>query len=244
MKSSFLRLAILATVMVPAASALAADLDPPPPVDDLRPATYDWTGAFVGVIGSVVSLEGHYDKIPDCVPGAPPCPPVDPEMSGTGYMGGFIAGFNYQIDDFVLGVEGDYQWGGEIAVNRDPAEMTDMSFNSMATIRGRAGLVFDSTLLYVTAGWGFIETEFGGEVGPPGAAYYDTDSAWVNGWVLGGGMEHAFNDHFHGRLEYIYMDVPDMDYRLEDPNGFGGDIDMHFDGIHSIRAGLSYNFSL
>jgi outer membrane immunogenic protein len=230
--------------MIPAASALAADLDPPPPVDDLRPATYDWTGAFVGVIGSVVSLEGHYDKDPDCIPNDPTCGPVDPEMSGTSYMGGFIAGYNYQIDNFVVGVEGDYQWGGEIAVNRDPDELTDMSFNSMATIRARAGVVFDSTLLYVTGGWGFIETEFGGEVGPVNASIYDSETQWVNGWVLGAGMEHAFNDNFHARLEYIYMDVPDAAYRLEDPNGFGGDIDMHFTGIHSIRAGLTYNFSM
>lgn len=244
MKSSLLRLAILASVMVPAASALAADLDPPPPVDDLRPATYDWTGAFVGVIGSVVSLEGHYDKVPDCVPLDPNCGPVDPEMSGTGYMGGFIAGINYQIDDFVVGIEGDYQWGGDIAQNRDPAELTELDFNSMATIRARAGVVFDSTLFYLTGGWGFVETEFSGEVGPPGFGFNDSDTQWVNGYVVGGGIEHAFNANFHARLEYLYMDVGDAEYRLEDPNGFGGDIDMHFDGIHSIRAGLTYNFSM
>jgi outer membrane immunogenic protein len=242
MTSSILRLALLASIMMPGAAAFSADLDPPPP---LLPATYDWTGAFVGVIGSVVSLEGHYDKIPDCVPGDPVCGPVDPEMSGTSYMGGIIGGFNYQINDFVVGIEGDYQWGGEIAQNRDPAELTYMRFNSMATIRGRAGMVFDSTLLYLTAGWGFVDTEFGGQVGDPNGANFDvSDSKWINGVVIGGGMEHAFSSNFHGRLEYLYMDTGGMDYRLEDPNGFGGNVDMHFTGIHSVRAGLTYNFSL
>lgn len=245
MKSSFLRLAILASVMVPAASALAADLDPPPPVDDLRPATYDWSGAFVGVIGSVVSLEGHYDKIPDCLPNDPLCGPVDPEMSGTGYMGGFIAGYNHQFGDFVVGIEGDYQWGGDdLADNDEPAELTYLNFNSMATIRGRAGMVFDNTLLYVTGGWGFIETEFGGEVGPINASTDSSETQWINGYVLGAGMEHAFSNNIHARLEYLYMDAPGASYRLEDSNGFGGDVDMHFSGIHSIRAGVTYNFSM
>ena len=57
-------------------------------------------------------------------------------------------------------------------------------------------------------------------------------------------MEHAFTDSLHGRLEYMYIGAPDASYRLEDPNGFGGDVDMHFQGIHQIRAGLTYNFML
>ncbi len=238
MKLSLLRLALLATVMVPAASALAADLDPPPPVEDLRPATYDWTGIYAGVVGSVVSLDGHYDKIPDVGP------PVDPEMSGTGYMGGIVAGLNWQWDDFVLGVEGDYQFGGKIADNDEPAEMSELSINSMATVRARAGVVLDSTMFYVTGGVAFLDTEFGGEVGRGAGAFNATDTAWLAGYAVGGGMEHAFSDSFHGRLEYLYIGAPGASYRLEDPNNFGGDVDMHFNGIHSIRAGLTYNFSL
>lgn len=238
MKLSLLRLALLATVMVPAASALAADLDPPPPIEDLRPATYDWTGIYAGVVGSVVSLDGHYDKIPDRGP------PVDPEMSGTGYMGGIVAGLNWQMDDFVLGVEADYQFGGEIANNEEPAEMTDFSINGLATVRARAGVVLDSTMLYLTGGVAFLDTEFGGDVGPNNNSVHDSDTAWLTGYAVGGGMEHAFSDSFHGRLEYLYIGAPGASYRLEDPNNFGGDVDMHFNGIHSIRAGLTYNFSL
>jgi outer membrane immunogenic protein len=238
MKVSLLRNALLATVILPAASALAADLDPPPPVDDLRPATYDWTGIYAGVVGSVVSLDGHYDKIPD------QGTPVDPEMSGTGYMGGVVAGLNWQWDDFVLGLEGDYQFGGTIADNDEPAEMSEFAINGMATVRARAGVVLDSTMLYVTGGAAFLDTEFSGEVGRGAGAFMASDTAWVMGYAVGAGMEHAFTDSFHGRLEYLYIDADDTSYRLEDPNNFGGDVDMHFNGIHSIRAGLTYNFSL
>lgn len=242
MKLSLFRTVLLATIMVPVGSAFAADLDPPP---ELLPTTYDWTGVYVGVVGSIVSLDGHYDKTPDCPGGGGgPCPPVDPEMSGTGYMGGVVAGLNWQWDSMLLGIEGDYQFGGEIADNREPAEMTDFSINGMATIRARAGVVMDNALLYVTGGIAAADTEFGGEVGPIGNGFYDSDSAWVYGWTIGGGMEYAFTDALHGRLEYLYTALEDQDYRLEDANGFGGSIDMHFNGIHSIRAGLTYNFSL
>ena len=56
---------------------------------------------------------GHYDKVPDVGN------PVDPEMSGTGFMGGVVAGFNWQVDSFVLGIEGDYQLAAEIADNEN-----------------------------------------------------------------------------------------------------------------------------
>jgi outer membrane immunogenic protein len=238
MKASFLRLALLATVMLPVTSVLAADLEPPPPLDDLRPATYDWSGAFIGVIGSVVSLDGHYDKIPDVGP------PVDPEMSGTGFAGGVLAGYNFQWDSFLMGIEGDYQFGGQIADNREPAEMTEMSFNGIATLRARAGFVVDNALIYATGGAAFIDSEFAGEVGPVGAGTDSSDTAWITGWTVGGGVEVAFSEGLHGRLEYLYIGAPDQSYRLEDNNGFGGDVDMHFDGIHSIRAGLTYNFTM
>lgn len=244
MKAFFLRLALATTIMVPVTSALAADLDAPPPVEDLRPATYDWTGVYAGVVGSVVSLEGHYNKHEDCVDTGT-CGEVDPEMSGTGYAGGIIAGVNWSIDDFLIGVEGDYSWATNIGHNHEPAELTEMNFNGIATLRGRAGVILDNTLLYATGGVAFLDTEFTGQMGGGcGCDYTAKDTAWVTGWAIGAGLEHAFTDNFHGRLEYLYIDAPNQNYRIEDPNGYGGNVDMHFNGIHTIRAGLTYNFTL
>jgi outer membrane immunogenic protein len=241
MKLSLLRLALLSTVMLPGVSAVAADLDPPPP-PDLRPGYYD--GFYAGVVGSATSIDGHYDKVPDCVPGVPGCGPVDPEMSGTGFMGGVVAGFNYQMDSFLLGIETDYMWGGQIADNDEPAELTYYNMNGLGTVRARAGFVYDAALIYVTGGYAYANTEFGGEVGPAGAGTDSSDTAWLSGWTIGGGMEYAFTDFLHGRMEYLYTALEDGDFRLEDNNGFGGDVTMHTNGIHQIRAGITYNFSL
>lgn len=244
MKAFLLSLALGATIMVPVTSALAADLPPPPPVDDLRPANYDWTGVYGGVIWGAGGLEGHYDKYPDCDPNDPDsCDPLDPEMSGTGLFGGIIAGANWAMDDWLIGVEGDFSWGTQFGQNRDPAELTEMHFDSIATARVRGGMIHDNTLFYLTGGAAMVDTTMTGEIGNCGC-YTDRDSAWVTGWTVGAGMEHAFTDSLHARLEYLYVSLPDQEYRLEDPNQFGGTVDMHFDNIHLFRAGLTYNFSM
>jgi outer membrane immunogenic protein len=237
----FLRLSLAAAALISVSSAaMSADLlPPPPPPEELRPATYDWSGAYVGAYAAVVSNEGHYRNIPDC---PAPCAPTDPEMSGTGYAGGVLAGYNMDFGGWVLGIEGDWGWGGEVAQNRDPRELTDLSFDNIATVRARAGAAFDDTLVYVTGGAAFVNAEVGTDE-ISGVAYRAEDDAWLTGWVVGGGIEHAFTDWFHGRLEYLYMDLPSKEFRLEDPNGFGGFVDMDFDGIHMVRAALTYNFS-
>jgi outer membrane immunogenic protein len=237
-----LRLSLATAALVSVSSvALSADLPPPPPPEELRPATYDWTGAYVGAYAAVVSEEGRYHKVPDCTAA---CNPSDPEMSGTGFGGGVLAGYNMDFGGWVIGVEGDYGWTNKIAQNRDPAEATDMKFDGIATIRARAGAAMDDTLVYVTGGVAFANAKFEGDVGPVSDPFHADDSHWLTGWTVGGGIEHAFTDAIHGRLEYLYMDFPDQSFRLEDPNGFGGDVKQKFDGVHMIRAALTYNFSL
>jgi outer membrane immunogenic protein len=242
MKKFLLRASIAAAALASVSSAaFSADIDvmpPPPPVEELRPATYDWSGPYVGAFVAGVYEEGHYGKVPDCVPGAPPCPPVDPEMSGNGFAGGVLAGWNYDMDGIVLGVEGDYGWGGKVAQNREPAELTELSYDAIATARARAGIAFDDTLLYVTGGAAFVNMSFSGDVG----GFNAEDSQWVTGWTVGGGIEHAFTDNIHARLEYLYMDLPDADFRLEDPNGFGGSVTQQTDDVHMVRAAVTYNF--
>ena len=245
MKAIFLRLALLAAAMAPVSSVLAADLDIPPPVDDLRPATYDWSGAYVGVFAGGIFTEGHYDTTEICVVGPPPgpCGTYDPEMSGNGWQAGLLAGVNYQMDDFVFGIEGDWSFGGETAQNREPAERTKLDFDNVATLRARAGIAFDRTLIYATAGAAFLDTTFSSDDAPMGSGLSISDSKWITGWVAGGGIEHAFADSITGRLEYLYLALPDTSYDLQNA-AVAGRVDQHWDNAHLVRAALTYNFSL
>jgi outer membrane immunogenic protein len=233
MNKFFLRLAFAVALLLPVPSVFAADLDVPPPMDDLRPATFDWSGPYVGIFGAAVAVDGEFDGICSCA-----AVYTDLEHSGIGYAYGILGGWNYQIDSFVLGIEGDWAFGGTVATNDDPLVLTDLSFNNIATVRARAGFALDNTLLYFTGGLAAVDTEFGAVV----VATPDSASQWVYGWTIGGGLEHAFTQNFSGRLEYLYVNLPDTDY-----NGLTDGVDtfdatQSFNDIHMVRAGLTYNF--
>ena len=238
MNAFLFRLALVSTVLVPVTSALAADLEPPPPVDDLRPATYDWTGISAGIFGSANAVDGNYDASDACA-----CVATDLEMSGIGYGYGVRAGYDYQWDSFVFGAVGDWQFGvGDLATNDDPVQDTYLRMNNLATARARVGWADDNTLLYATGGFAAADMEFGGAVGPGGVD--DSESQWAFGWAVGGGIEHAVTDALSVSLEYLYIDLQDTTHSLSDGAGSGGDVDMMYNDMHTVRAGINYRFSL
>lgn len=54
MNKFLFRLAFADAALLPASFVLAADLNAPPPVKDLRPATFDWAGPSLGIFGAVM----------------------------------------------------------------------------------------------------------------------------------------------------------------------------------------------
>ena len=244
MNKFFLRLAFALAVLLPMPSALAADLDVPPPMDDLRPANFDWSGPYIGVFGTAVAVDGSFDGT--CTLAGVGCAGpgeiavyTDYEHSGIGYAGGILGGWNYQMDSFVFGVEGDWAFGGTVATNDEFQVDTDLSFNNIATLRARLGWAMDNTLFYVTGGAAMVDMEFGAVMAPPGA---QSDSQWAYGWTAGGGMEHAFSDSISGRIEYLYVGLDDTDFSMTDAAPTTLDATQSFNDIHMVRAGLTYNF--
>lgn len=230
MKKSLLRFACLAAILLPAGSAFAADLEPPPPVDDLRPSTFDFN---IGVFGAANALESHYDY---CA--------CDPDMSGIGYGVGVKAGIDYRMDSgFLIGGVADWEFGGRLAQNRDPAQSTWLDMNDLATVRGRAGYTNGGATIYVTGGLAAANMEFGGLVGPP-PGVKDSDAQWTYGWTIGGGIEYAISDAISLDLEYLYVNLADTKHTLSDGAGNGGTLDEMYDDMHTVRAGMTYRFSL
>ena len=240
MFKSLLRLSLAATALAAVSTAaMSADIEAPPPPEELRPATYDWTGPYIGVFGGGLFVDSFYDAREFCEP--PGSCDRDPEMDGASFVGGVLGGWNYDMDGFVFGIEGDWGWGTEnSAENNDPAEKTEFNIENLATIRARAGFTSGDTLFYATGGVAFADTEFGGEITPVGLNA--SDDKWLTGWTIGGGIEHAFSSGFHGRLEYLYMDFPQETYTLV-AGGVGGEVDLQFDSVHMFRAALTYNFT-
>jgi outer membrane immunogenic protein len=199
----FLLLASLAlSAIIPGAAALAADLDPPPPpVEHLRPATYDWSGFYAGGWVGTACINGTVTD--NGTLGTPTY-----LNAGCGYKGGVLAGYNHQIDDIVFGIEADWGMSNDIVHNIDPTADFRFKLDSIATIRGRLGYAFDDTLLYLTAGGAYARGEFNGIIsGTPNNLQQDQF-----GWVAGLGAEHAFTDSIRFRLESVYTKLGDADY--------------------------------
>ena len=108
-----------------ATSALAADLPtskPAPPVAYAPPPIFIWTGFYLGANG----LYGWGDTHG---PGAA----VFGNPSGG--MGGVTAGYNYQIGQFVTGLEGDVDFG-DIS-NNQTVDAAARSANTMSALSRR-----------------------------------------------------------------------------------------------------------
>ncbi len=205
----FLLAALLAGV---ATSALASDLPTrkaPPAPAVYAPPTFTWTGFYVGVNGGYGIGSGTSSNF-----GTP-----------SGGLVGGTAGYNYQIGQFVVGVEGDLDWADmtKSGTNAIGAYKTDI--DSLATARARAGFAVDRALLFVTGGYAGAETN-------TNIAGFGSQSDWRNGGVIGAGLEYAFTNNLSAKAEYLYAPLENKSY-----DGLKSDTDLSL-----IRAGLNYKF--
>ena len=146
-----------------------------------------WTGFYAGVHADYLWGEPTAERtIPPAI--------FDEDIDGFG--GGAQAGFNYQLDQFLVGIEADIaalDTDGEALSFRNQSGFTEgvnVDLDWLATLRARAGFVFDSFLIYGTGGfaWGGGDSSYFG-FGPVG----DSNLSW-SGYAVGGGAEYLLND--------------------------------------------------
>jgi outer membrane immunogenic protein len=202
MHKLFLRLAFLTAAFIPAASALAADLDvlpPPPPVEELRPATYDWTGGYAGLLVGAACEDGHFTSVAS---GAKFL------NAGCGLKGGALAGYNLQIEDIVWGIEANLESAPHLTINDQAGGYFKHGLPMIGRFNGRIGYAMDDTLLFMTAGGAYAK----------GVLYdnYTTTNTKLTGnhwgWSVGAGLEHAVTDQFRVRFDYLYTQFQDAKY--------------------------------
>ncbi len=221
----------LASLALTAGSAAAADMPlkapiytPPPP------PPWTWTGFYVGgnvgySFGNTSTAFGFTGLIDGFAVGT---------SSGStssklnGWLGGAQAGYNWQIDRWVFGLEGDIQATGENDDPRfcsipgcPPLSVIGTSTTQLpwfATWRGRLGVTSNPAsgswpvMLYATGGLaiGEVDAKYtGGLVGLPIGA--DSIDATRAGWTVGGGAEARLGQsNWTMKLEYLYMDFGDV----------------------------------
>lgn len=182
-------------------SASAADIAASPST------AINWSGFYIGVHGGGghASVDGRY------LPSGPGA-----SLDGDGVLGGVQAGYNWQIDNFVVGVEGDISATNMGASTRCPntAFSCESDTDWLASLRGRAGVSFDKLLVYGTGGVGFggikvftasNGTEFG-------------QTKTETGWVAGAGVEYAFTDRISVKAEYLHYDFGSSSFNVDARN--------------------------
>ncbi len=220
-----LLLASVGVLALGSASASAADITRPMPAKApayVTPA-YNWTGFYVGINGG--GAFGH-SKLTNTL-GA-----TGFDVNG-GLVGGTL-GYNYQINQWVLGLEGDVDWA-DISGNTNSALCAGTTCSTkndwLATVRGRVGYAYDRFLPYVTGGaaFGDMKTSVTGFSG-------QTDTR--TGWTAGGGLEYAFNGPWSAKIEYLYVDLGSDTCSVANC-GRSTTNDFH---TNIVRAGINYHF--
>jgi outer membrane immunogenic protein len=151
--------------------------------------------------------------------------------SQLGWLGGLDLGYNWQQGKFVFGLEGDFSWlgGNSTSTSGSSSRIYGLygtpgrtytaatTFTSqvteLATIRGRVGVDIDGTLPYLTAGLaiGHVKDTYGASgytpVSTGGTVFAgtSTQSSWVPGIVLGGGIEHKLTSNWTIRGEVLWV---------------------------------------
>ncbi len=223
MMKKILTAALLASV---ASSAFAADLPSrkgPPPAPMYAPPVFSWTGFYVGVNGGYGT--GNFDNLGGTVFGDP---------SG-GLVGGTV-GYNYQINQFVVGLEGDLDWAdiekSQTFLNGSNGKAT---LDSLGHVLGRLGFAYDRALFYVAGGYagGDVHGTFNDV--PLGLAL--SNSAWQSGYAVGAGIEYAVTNNISVKAQYLYSQLGDTTY-------FGGTPDSVKTGlaVNTFTTGINYKF--
>jgi outer membrane immunogenic protein len=228
--------------------ASAADL----PVYRKAPApiveTYNWTGFYVGLegggdFGRTQVIHGPNDPRV----GLPNIPETN-AFNTTAGLAGVVAGYNYQINQVVLGIEGDFSgvWGATSSFDVAPfnsAFSQQVEQRWLATVRGRVGfLVQPNLLIYGTAGYAASEvrqTVFG----PIGSAVVPiAENQTMTGWTAGAGAEWRFFGNWSAKAEYLFVDLGQKSFFNPAPNlTFVSDqrVKLRSD---IVRVGINYQF--
>ncbi len=197
-----------------AGPAFAADLasQKEAPVYVAPPPFFNWTGFYAGA--DVGGAWSDHDATIVASPLAP-AQAINTQLSGV--AGGGFAGYNYQINQFVIGVQGDIQGLGVSGTTFSASTDTTSKVQGdwVGAINGRLGFAFDRVLFYAIGGAAFTHGSTTVTAGPAltallgqlGVAATPVNIAhdWT-GYDIGGGVEYAVTPNWMARVEYRYSD--------------------------------------
>ena len=227
----------------PVASGAAAAT----PWQALQARLVNWSGAYVG--GNIgYGIGENRSELAQTVD--PALVPETFTMSPGGVIGGVQAGYNWQADHIVAGIEADFQGTGQ----KDSVCMQSCEFplhggvtaqqsqSWFATVRGRIGYAAGSSLLYATGGYAAANIKTSFQTLSFGVTTPVTLNAMRSGWTAGAGIETMIAPNWSTKLEYLYTDYGNISSGFVPTGPFIStslSSDLH---DHVVRAGVNYHF--
>jgi outer membrane immunogenic protein len=252
--SKKLFLASVGAITLTGSAALAADLAPPPPPP---PPIFTWTGPYIGgqvgyAWGAGNFNDSGFDPITRTF--------ISGTLGGTpnGAIGGAHVGYQVQLSQFVLGLEGSVDGTSltNTAVATFPVAFKGSTLSAQTSadvqgsIRGKIGFAWDRLLIYGTGGvaFGGFNTDFdlaAPNRRPPIFATANTSSTRV-GWTAGGGLQYAVTNNWWVFAEYRFTDFGTLNNDLltaQLPAGafFIGSRRLQ---QNQVEVGFSYRFDM
>ena len=204
-----------------------------------RPQPTCFSGPFSGpYVGAGIGWAKQNAHITDQIGGS--------EFSGddTSFSFGGYAGYNWQCDRIVFGLEADINSLDTSATAADGTSSLASKVDWYGMLRARGGLVVhEDVLLYVTGGLAYGEVDH--TLSDSGLAFSQTNTDSMSGWTLGGGVEFLRDTRWLLRAEAFYVDLGSTAHNyVASPCG-GGSCTASAkweDEFWVGRIGLSYKF--
>jgi outer membrane immunogenic protein len=223
-------------------------------VANAAPEQGDWTGAYVGGTVGVAFNQTHFS-----LPGDTSDRLLQTSSNDTAFSGGGLIGYNFQLsNNAVIGVEGDITTGQSSAKVTDCAVpdgcfvATHDSFTTYNRLNGgtterarvRLGWAAGPNLFFIAGGYSAQQTKleltgdcFVGSATP--MVFHFSRGKTVSGFNVGGGVEHAIDRHWIGRVEYVYDGFGDQTYAGDGVEWNNRRISI---SDNTVRAALGYKF--
>lgn len=179
-KSLILTAAAAALATGPAFAGSLVDPAPETPIAQAAPAPIgtgpDWTGFYGGVELGYGSLDSNLAG------------------SDDGFIGGLIAGYDYDLGQWVIGAGIDYDFAD---INITPTT----SLEELLRLKLRGGYKIGDGLLYATGGYAHADTDLLGN---------------DDGYFIGAGYEHLISNNFSIGGEVLYHEFDNFNSTAAD----------------------------
>jgi outer membrane immunogenic protein len=216
-------LGLVGATLLFAGPALAADLNRPKPVYKAPPLVpvFSWAGWYIG--GNAGYGWGESTSHTSNLDGAD----ILPNLKPKGFIGGGQIGYDWQINNWVLGLVADFQ-GADIkasgantisatvnGVTDSVTEAISQKLDFLGTGRVRVGWAMNNWLFYGSGGFAYgnvrstldiIASETVNGVTRT-AADSGSHTETRGGWAAGGGINYAFTPNWIVGVDYLHYDL-------------------------------------